>query len=213
MSRKRALSSRRSPPSNRKLKIFKSAALKATSSPGESEAEFRVRLSQSAREQRDAQLEKLRQKYAPKIAALEERIRKAQVRVEKEKSQANQQTMNTVLSFGTSILGALFGRKLLSSTNVTRAATSARQAGKILRERQDISDAAEGVEAIEEQLKLLNEQFEAETEKLQASLAPDALELTEVLVQPKKADISVQEVALAWQPWVVRMDGAVEPGS
>ena len=198
---------------NRKLKIFKCAELKATSSPGESKAAFRVRLSQSGREQRDAQLEKLRQKYAPKIAALEERIRKAQVRVEKEKSQANQQTISTVLSFGASILGALFGRKLMSSTNVTRAATSARQAGKILRERQDISDAAEGVEAIEEQLKLLNDQFEAETEKLQANLAPDALELNEVLVRPKKADISVQEVALVWQPWVVRMDGAVEPGS
>jgi hypothetical protein len=198
---------------NRKLKIFKCAALKATSSPAESEAEFRVRLSQSGREQRDAQLEGLRQKYAPKIAAFEERIRKAQVRVEKEKSQANQQTMNTMFSFGASILSALFGRKLLSSTNVTRAASSARQAGKILRERQDISDAAEGVEAIQQQLKLLNEQFEAETEKLQAGLAPDALELTEVLIQPKKADIGVQEVALVWQPWVVRMNGAVEPGS
>jgi hypothetical protein len=41
---------------NRKLKIFKCAALKATSSPDESEADFRVRLSQSGREQRDAQL-------------------------------------------------------------------------------------------------------------------------------------------------------------
>ena len=184
----------------RNLTLFKSAALKQTSAPGESEAEFRIRLAQLAREQRDAKVEKLRQKYAPKIAAIEERIRKAQVRVEKEKSQASQQTMNTMLSFGSSILGALFGRKLLSSTNVTRAAGSMRQAGRIARERQDIADANEGVAALQQQLAELNAQFEAETSNLAAGLAPDALELEEVAIHPKKSDITVQEVCLVWQP-------------
>ena len=149
-------------------------ALKQTSTPDESEADFRVRLSQRGREQRDAQVEKLRQKYAPKIAALQERIRKAQIKVEKEKSQANQQTMTAVLSIGASILGAMFGRKLASTANVTRAASSMRQAGRIARERQDISDAAEGVEVLQQQLADLKAQFEAETEKLQAGLSPDS---------------------------------------
>ena len=197
---------------NRKLKIFKCPALKETSEADESEAEFRVRLSHSGREARDEQVEKLRQKYAPKIATLEERVRKAQIKVEKEKSQASQQTMNTVYSFGSSILSALFGRKLMSSTNVTRAATSMRQAGKIARERQDVADAAEGVEVLQQRLDDLNAQFESETEKLQATLSPDSLELDEVLIQPRKSDIKVDEVSLVWMPWIVRMDGAVEPG-
>jgi DNA repair exonuclease SbcCD ATPase subunit len=157
-------------------------------------------------------VEKLRQKYSPKIATLEERIRKAQVKVEKERSQASQQTMNTALSFGASILGAVFGRKLMSSTNVTRAASSMRQAGRIARERQDVADAAGGVEALEQQLADLNAQFESETESLQAGLSPESLELEEVSIQPKKADIKVEQVSLVWQPWIVRMDGAVEPG-
>jgi hypothetical protein len=198
---------------NRRLKVFKCAALKAVSTPEESEADFRIRLSQGGREQRDAQVEKLRQKYAPKIAALEERIRKAQIRVEKEQSQATQQTMNTALSVGASILGAIFGRKLMSTTNVTRAAGSMRQAGRIARERQDVADASEGVEALQQQLTDLNAQFTAETEKLQTGLAPDTLALEEVQIAPKKADIAVQQVCLLWQPWIVRMDGAVEPGT
>jgi hypothetical protein len=197
---------------NRKLKIFKCPALKETSEALETEADFRVRLSHSGREARDAQVEKLRQKYAPKIAVLEERVRKAQIRVEKEKAQASQQTMNTVYSFGASILSALFGRKLMSTTNVTRAATSMRQAGKIARERQDVADASEGVEVLQQQLDDLNAQFESETEKLQATLSPDSLELEEVLIQPRKSDIKVDEVSLVWMPWIVRMDGAVEPG-
>ncbi len=197
---------------NRKLKIFKCPALKETSAADETESEFRVRLSHSGREARDAQVEKLRQKYAPKIAALEERVRKAQIKVEKEKAQASQQTMNTVYSFGASILSALFGRKLMSSTNVTRAATSMRQAGRIARERQDVADAAEGDEVLQQQLDDLNAQFESETEKLQATLSPDSLELEAVLIQPRKSDIKVDEVRLVWLPWIVRMDGAAEPG-
>ena len=196
----------------RKLKIWKSRSLKETSRPDESEAEFRVRLSQAGREARDAQVEKLRLKYAPKIATLEERVRKAQIKVEKEKSQASQQTMNTVFSFGTSILSAVFGRKLMSTTNMTRAASSMRQAGRIARERQDVADAAEGVEVLKQQLEDLNAQFETETQSLQASVSPESLELEEVSIQPKKADIKVEQVRLVWQPWIVRMDGAIEPG-
>ncbi len=197
---------------SRKLKLLKCPALKETSRADESEAEFRIRLSQSGREARDAQIEKLRQKYAPKIAALEERIRKAQIKVEKEKSQASQQTMNTAFSFGASILSALVGRKLMSSTNVTRAASSMRQAGRIARERQDVADAAEGVEVLQQQLADLNSQVEAESQKLQTGLAPDSLVLEEVLLQPKKADIQVAEVSLVWLPWIVGMDGSAKPG-
>jgi hypothetical protein len=185
---------------NRKLRLWKCAALKQTSKADESEADFRVRLSQAGREQRDAQVEKLRQKYAPKIAALEERVRKAQIKVEKEKSQANQQSMTAVLSIGGSILGALFGRKLASTANVTRAASSMRQASKIARERQDISDASEGVEVLQQRLTDLEAEVKAETENIQAGLLAEGLALQEVLIQPKKSEISVSQVALVWVP-------------
>jgi hypothetical protein len=198
---------------NQRLRIWKCAALKQLSKAGESEADFRVRLAHASREARDAQVEKLRQKYAPKLATLEERIRKAQIKVEKEQSQASNQTMNTVVSFGSSILGALFGRKLASRTNVTRASRSMREASRVARERQDVAEAAENLEALQQQLVDLQQEFDAEAEKVRASLAPDALTLEEVLIKPKKADIAIQEVALVWQPWIVRMDGVVEPGT
>jgi hypothetical protein len=198
---------------NRKLKLWKSPALKATSAPDESEAEFRIRMSQAGREQRDAQVEKLRQKYAPKIATLAERIRKAEIKVEKEKSQANQQSLSAVLSIGSSIVGALFGRKLVSATNLGRAATSARAAGRIARERQDISDAAEGVEVLQQQRDDLEAECKAETEKIQAAFAADSLVLEEVLIQPKKSEINVSPVALVWIPQIVELEGTVESGA
>jgi Helicase HerA, central domain len=197
---------------NRKLQLWKCAELKRTSAPEQSAAEFRIALAQSARERRDEQVEKLRQKYAPRLAALEDRIRKAQLKVEKEKSQASQQTMTAMLSMGTSILGAVLGRKLLSTTNLSRAASSARAAGRMARERQDISDAAEGVDALQQQLAALDAEFQAETAKVELGLTAESLSLEEILIQPKKSEISVSQVALVWVPWIVRLDGAVEPG-
>jgi hypothetical protein len=184
----------------RRLELWTSTELKLTSRAGEGEADFRIRLSLVAREQRDAQLEKLRQKYASRIASLEERRRRAQQRVEKEKSQANQQTMSAALSIGASIMGAIFGRKLMSATNVNRAAGSMRAASRIARERQDIAQANETVEAVETQLRELEQELSLETDKLQASLQPDTMPLQSVELQPRKSDIKIEPVVLVWQP-------------
>ncbi|HMC09641.1 MAG TPA: hypothetical protein VKH44_00065 [Pirellulaceae bacterium] len=196
---------------NRKLQLWKCASLKQTSSPGESQSDFRVRLSQRAREERDGQVESLRQKYAPKIAAIQEQIRKAQIKVEKEKSQATEKTLSAALSIGSSILGALFSRKLTSSGNITRAATSMRQATRIARERQDVSDANEGVDVLQQRLSALEAELSSETDAIQADLSPDKLPLDELIVQPKKTEINVSGVILVWLPWLVRADGKSEP--
>ncbi len=185
-----------------KLQLWKCTELKQTSTPTESEAEFRVRLSQQAREARDAAVEELRQKFAPKIAAAQERIRKAQIKVEKEKAQATEKTMSAALSIRASIGGALFSRKLTISHIISRATTSVRQASRIARERQDVNDANEGVEVLNDRLSELQAELAAQTERIQADLAPDKLPLQEITVQPKKSEIAVQPVALVWVPSV-----------
>ena len=157
-----------------------------------------MRLSQGAREQRDLQVDKLRAKYAPKLALVQERMRRATQKIEKEKAQASEQTMSAGMSFGTSLLGALFGRKLASSANAGRAATVVRAAGRVGRERQDVSQAEENLQTLQHQLEELEAQFEAETEALQDSASPDRLELEELAIKPKKADIAVTRVTLAW---------------
>lgn len=186
-----------------KLLIWKCASLKQVSQPAESEADFRARLAHAARERRDAAVEKLRRKYAPKLAALAEQLRKAEARIEKEKSQSTMQVVNTGISLLSTAVGAMFGRKLTSATNVNRAASSVRQAAKIARERQDVEQATASAEAIQERLDALNREFELETSQLQAAADVDQIEVEEVSIAPRKADISVALVALVWQPLIV----------
>jgi hypothetical protein len=187
---------------NRKLSVWKCSALKQTSRPGETEAEFRVRLGQLAREQRDAQVEKLRQKYAPKLESLQERRRKAVAKVDKEKAQANQQTMSAAMSFGSSILGMLLGRKFASTANVTRATTAARAGSRAWQQRGDIGEAEDNVEAVEAKIAALENEFQAEMTKVQDGLQPGALVLEDLQIAPKKSEINVSGVTLVWQPTI-----------
>jgi hypothetical protein len=108
------------------LELHKSPSLGETSKPGESERDFRLRLQQAGRENRDGSVEKLRKAYAPKMAALEERIRRAEQATEREKEQANQQKLQTAISVGATLLGAFLGRKAVSTATMGRAATAAR---------------------------------------------------------------------------------------
>jgi hypothetical protein len=183
-----------------RLTLWRCPALKQVSRPGETEGDFRIRLAQAAHEQRDASVEKLRTKYAPKLAALEDRIRRAEQRVEKERSQANQQTFQTVISMGASVLGALFGRKLASSANVTRAASSMRSASRVARERADIGQAEETVESLRQQLVDLETGFKAQADEVREVLDAEQLALEPLEVRPRKSDINVEKVILAWTP-------------
>lgn len=194
-----------------RLTVWKCKSPKDISRPGESEGDVRSRLSQVLREERDVAVEKLRQKYAPKVAALQEQLRKAEQRKAKEAEQAKSQTWGTMLTVGSSLLGAFLGKKTLSATNVGKAATAARSAGKLAKERGDIAYADENVEAVQQRLVALDAEFKAETEKLSAHVDPTSIELEEVTLQPKKSDITISQVALVWTPCSVGVDGTATP--
>jgi hypothetical protein len=152
-------------------------------------------------ETRDLEVEKLRQKWAPKLAALEERQRRAQERAERERDDYANKKLETAVSLGASVLGALFGRKLASATNVGRAASVARSAGRAAREREDIARAEEGAEAIAAQRKELEAQFQAELDALRGGVTDvERLEIAAISVAPRKGDLSVDSLALLWMP-------------
>jgi hypothetical protein len=196
---------------DQKLELLKSPTLKQFSTLGESERDFRVRLQQSAREQRDEATEKLRQKYASKMAALEEQGRRAQQAVEREAEQAKQQKMQTAISVGTTLLSAFVGRKAVSYSSLGRATTAARGASRIMKESQDIKRAQETVATYQQRLQELESSFKSETEALATKTDPLTEELEQVIVRPAKKDISVRLTTLVWIPHWQSADGKLSP--
>jgi hypothetical protein len=145
--------------------------------------------------------EALRKKYAPKIAILQERQRKAEAMVEKQEEQAKKAKLDTALSVGATLLGAFTGRKVLSQSNISSARSAMRGAGRAMDEGKDIQRAAETVEAVKGQLVDLQAEFNAEMTALQEKIDPATETLEALSLKPKKTDIQVQLVTLAWDPY------------
>jgi len=181
------------------LSLLRSPSLSICSSPGESERDFRIRLQLASRESRDRELERMRKQYARPLASLQEKIRRAQMSVEREKEQAKQQKLQTAISFGATVLSALMGRKAVSMSTIGRAGTTASRAGRVMKESRDVAMASENLAELERQLAELNAKLAEETGRIQAQ-DPMAEELETVAVRPKKSDISVSLVSLAWAP-------------
>ena len=104
--------------------------MKDFSDPGESERDFRIRLGDKAHELRDEALEKLRKKYASKFRTLQDRIARAEQKIEVEQQEAEGAKMQTAISWGATILSAVLGRKTISVGTVGRAATAAGRMGR-----------------------------------------------------------------------------------
>ena len=194
-----------------KVDLLKSPSTKDVSKPDESERDFRVRLQQSGREARDKQSDSLRQKYAPKIAALQDRIRRAGQMVKRQQAESRSSQMQAAISVGASILGAFLGRKTVSATNIGRATTAIRGAGRAIKESKDVGQAEENVSALQQQLADLEAQFKAETDVLAAATDPLNEKLDTVSLKPTKANIAVKLVALAWTPHWRDSGGAMTP--
>ncbi len=186
---------------SQRLDLLQSPSLKVNSNPGEDERDFRIRLQQIAREQRDDLIEALREKYASKLATLQERKRKAEQTVEKQAEQAKKAKMDTALSFGATLLGAFTGRKVLSQGNISKAKSAMRGISKSADESQDVKRAQDTVEAIDEQIADLNTQFEADTAELESKIDPLTETLETLSIKPKKTDIQVQLTTLTWVPY------------
>jgi len=196
---------------NQKLELSRSPSLAIASNPGESERDFRIRLQQLARERRDQEVERLRQKYAPKIANLEERKRRAEQAVEREQEQAKSQKFQTAISFGATLLSSFMGRKAVSMSTLGRATTAVKGVSRTMKESADIGRAEETVEAMAQQLSDLDTQFKAETEALERAIDAQNEELEIVTLKPTKANIAVRLVTLAWAPHWHDEQGRITP--
>ncbi len=179
-----------------RLQIFRCPSLKTASKPGESEAEFRASIALAARENRDAAVEVLRKKYAPKLAALQARLGRAEATVAKQKEQASHARIQTAISVGSTLLGAILGRKTISSSTISKAATAARGVGRTIQEGSEAASAEQNAEAIRKQIADLETEVEAES----AALAATEPKIDVVEIKPARAGVSVRLIALGWIP-------------
>ena len=178
---------------NQRLEFMTSSRFKMMSNPGEDERDFRIRLAEAARENRDFAVEKLRRKYAGKLRTIEDRIMRAGLPVDREEEQAQHQTLQSAISVGATMLSAFLGRKRLGRTTLGRAATPARGVGTSTKESRDIEHA-------KTRLETLQNDFDIDVDRLEARFDTEFELLDTITLKPRKKDIEIIHLAIAWAP-------------
>lgn len=182
---------------NVKLSLF--SALGLNSDPSESKEEFYLRLSDKCNEILEAETAKLTEKFEKEKAKLEDKLNKALIKLEKEQKEVKSKGLEAAISVGASIIGAIFGKNLLSRSNLGKVASSAKSANKILKERNDVKFSEQSVAEISADIEALMAKFEEQAQELKDKNDVKNIIINEIEISPKSSDVYDEKVVIVWK--------------
>jgi hypothetical protein len=160
--------------------------------------EARIRLQQQARESRDAAVAKLRASYSSKLTRLAAKVQQAQEALGREQQQSQQQRLQTAVSFGATLLGAVMGRKTVSMSTLGRATTAARGVSRSVKEAEDVTRAEARLVEAQRDLQAMQAAMEREVAGLTSGAGGAAID--DAAIPAKRTNVEVRLIALGWRP-------------
>jgi hypothetical protein len=179
--------------------LYYNPELKLYSQPGESDRDFTIRAQQVARENRDAEVEKLRKKYQGQLDRLQTRLAREQRELSEDEAKYEARKREELISAGESVVGVLgiFGRRR-STTGLSRAATKRRLTSKA---KADIEESEAEIARLESEIEDMRRMLQEEAEAISEKWATSLEQVETYAVKPRRQDVEVELVALAWSPY------------
>ena len=177
-------------------------ALKVFGGPDVSQAEFMKACADTAREMRDAELEK---KIAPidrKIKSLKDKRSREERELRQDQEELRNRNIETGLSGAEAIAGMLgMGRKKSLSTSVSkyRMAQNAKE---------DVRESEEAIAQYDKDLDALQRERDEVTAEINDRWGHVVNDIDEVEINPKKTDVYVNIFGVAWKPFYVVQAGS-----
>lgn len=138
----------------------------------------------------------------------EAKVRKAEVKLEKEKNQVSQRWWDVLLSFGTAIMNmvmsALSGRKVTTVTNTRSMGSAMKKASRVSADKADVELAEEELKKAQEDRDEIKDQL-ADIE----AMKPADIQLEKLTVEPSSIDVDDIE-GIIWLPFAVDSSGFSE---
>ncbi len=182
-----------------RLTVRTQVALGLTQGPDETERAFTIRLQQAAREARDAEVDKLSQKYEARIERVAAKLAKEQAELARDEAEASARKTQTYVGIGTGVLNVLFGRSRRSSASsaVTSVLSKQRMSDRATAE---VGESRAEIAALTAEKAELEAELEAEAAAITARWDGALADLTSEQLAPRRTDVDVQTIALAWLP-------------
>jgi len=180
------------------LTLYHNPVLKLYGQPGESERDFKVRTQQIARENRDAEVEKLRRKYERKLDRLETRLTREERELAEDQAEYDARKREELLSAGESLVSLLGIGRRRSTTGLSRAATKRRLTTSA---KADIEESEAEIARLEDEIEDMRQEMQEEATAITEKWVATLDEIETYPVKPRRSDVRVEVVALAWTPY------------
>lgn len=177
------------------LMAYRNPILKLYSRAGESRRDFLTTLQAAAREQRDAEVDRIALRYNERLDVLDKRLQRKMKRSSIEEEELQARKMEEMIAAGESIWQLVKGRAFytLSRTSRLRRYTEASKAQSQFLE-EDVQDLMDQVQQTEREM-------EDAMEAVQAKWTEAMQRIEEVRITPQKRNITMMIFGLGWVPY------------
>jgi len=156
---------------------------------------FRMRVLQEAKEERDEEMDELQDKYEAKFEKLNDRIRNEEQDLEEAKSERSGRRTEEIVGMAETIFSVFVKRRSRSmSTTLTKRRMRRKANQKVEESKEDLEELHEDFDSLENELKGKLDKLSREWDEL-------AADVTVREVKPRRADVNVNQVMLAWIPY------------
>jgi len=178
---------------NEKLKVY--------AGPDVDEAAFEAMCRDAADDQMQAELDKVKARFAVKLKAAEDKLKKEERELAEDQADYDGRKREEYAKHAETLLGFLGGRrKSLSGSLSKRRMTEKAKA--------DIEESQQAIADLQEQLGGLREELEAELDGVEAKWQDLMDDTRELPVAPRKTDVRLPLFGVAWLPHYLVNDAA-----
>jgi len=168
---------------------------------GESVESFRMRVLQMVREERDEDLDELQDKYKAKFERINDKIQDEEQDLEEAQSDVKGRRTEEIVGMAETIFSVFVRRRSRSmSSTLSKRRMRKKAKQKVEASKEDLEELFEDYEDLEVDLKSKVEQVTSKWDEL-------ANDVVEKEVKPRRTDVKVESVMLAWIPYWVGDDG------
>lgn len=162
--------------------------------PGAGFQDFQMRVNATAREARDAEIDKVTAKYETLFSKLEEKARREERELKADRQAVQDLNQEELFTLGEAVVSLMQGRTAYTLSRVSRARRYKGQA------KEGLSESNAVLQEIDAEMDALQQRFEYELQQVNAKWKQIAGTVEEVRITPFKKDIHPELFGLCWMP-------------
>lgn len=178
------------------VKARANATLKVYAGPDVSQAEFMRACAETAREARDAEIDKKVAQFDRKIKTLEDRMAREERELHGDEAELSQRRMEELGTHAENVLGLFGGRR-----NSRRLSTSLTKRRMTEQAKADVEESVDAIDQYKKEIQALEQERQQAIDEINDHWGDMVNDTSEVTITPKKSDIFVELFGVAWMPY------------